>query len=523
MDTLFHVLDMAIHPPENAKRFNVPRAALGVLRRHMPLLNRYVVGKHRRVFSALVHLSQHINADLRRAAFATLDAFLQEVAKELVKHDSAQSTEMLKDAFDYFVGYFMSLLHSETSSQRERSMAIRGLGMFSGPIRQFYEGDEGIKQLRWVMDRLFYFSSAMFQDSEDETADESINHLSSFIDAFASILHHLNQDDDVEDAILEPLEKLMGTLFKLWPRMFRVQRGACRLAVARLFSALFTRGAVLETFLERFTFHALIVTVSTPLAVELAVTASGADTQAVLDVEAQQMRVETDKPFFDYLSLWRGLLHTERPKGGLGLEENLQEAMDRVTYGVFVRSLLKLIDRLDLRVAPPKDSQVAAAAAETTPGPGELEAVVGDPHQLRPLTPKDFDIFLNLVEFTTRLLPKTRSEYLLGWMYIFVAQIMEAANRFPLVSGFYKLLTTAMRVCKRYQFFDPVRAGAQDIDEQDMVIDHGAEDFPYENVVEVTDDDTKWNERSETEGLEYDASSPNGDNFPYIRGHKPWV
>ena len=32
-----------------------------------------------------------------------------------------------------------------------------------------------------------------------------------------------------------------------------------------------------------------------------------------------------------------------------------------------------------------------------------------------------------------------------------------------------------------------------------------AEDFPYE----VTDDDTKWNERSE----------PNGDNFPYIRGH----
>ncbi len=46
-----------------------------------------------------------------------------------------------------------------------------------------------------------------------------------------------------------------------------------------------------------------------------------------------------------------------------------------------------------------------------------------------------------------------------------------------------------------------------------------AEDFPYE----VTEDDTKWNERSETEGLEYEASSPNGDNFPYIRGHKPWV
>ena len=36
-----------------------------------------------------------------------------------------------------------------------------------------------------------------------------------------------------------------------------------------------------------------------------------------------------------------------------------------------------------------------------------------------------------------------------------------------------------------------------------------AEDFPYE----VTEDDTKWNERSE----------PNGDNFPYIRGHTPWV
>ncbi len=38
------------------------------------------------------------------------------------------------------------------------------------------------------------------------------------------------------------------------------------------------------------------------------------------------------------------------------------------------------------------------------------------------------------------------------------------------------------------------------------------DDFPYENVVEITDDidDTKWDERSE----------PNGDNFPYINHMK---
>ncbi len=43
------------------------------------------------------------------------------------------------------------------------------------------------------------------------------------------------------------------------------------------------------------------------------------------------------------------------------------------------------------------------------------------------------------------------------------------------------------------------------------------DDFPYENVVEITNDDI--NKTMEIERSEYDASSPNGDNFPYIRGH----
>ena len=51
------------------------------------------------------------------------------------------------------------------------------------------------------------------------------------------------------------------------------------------------------------------------------------------------------------------------------------------------------------------------------------------------------------------------------------------------------------------------------------------DDFPYENVVEITNDDINKIEieneveRSETEGLEDRMRKPNGDNFPYIRGH----
>lgn len=80
--------------------------------------------------------------------------------------------------------------------------------------------------------------------------------------------------------------------------------------------------------------------------------------------------------------------------------------------------------------------------------------------------PHDFTLFLNLTEFLQRLLPTARPALFTSWLFEFVKSCIELAHKYPHVSGFYKLIGTAVGVAQQqHAFSDAERAFAVSVED----------------------------------------------------------
>ncbi len=100
-----------------------------------------------------------------------------------------------------------------------------------------------------------------------EQAEESTHHLASFISSFANMLQVLGRAallsiaflaliclqhvPDIEDTQLEHLCSLLGAVFRVFPQLYDTQRFTHYAAIARLFVALYPKGAALQTLLSK--------------------------------------------------------------------------------------------------------------------------------------------------------------------------------------------------------------------------------------------------------------------------------
>lgn len=114
---------------------------------------------------------------------------------------------------------------------------------------------------------------------------------------------------------------------------------------------------------------------------------------------------------------------------------------------------------------------------------------------LMPNKPKDFIAFVNLVDFcrchktfpwhtvskisefqmsslnelcsccplSSELLPSRNPEYFSQWMYPLCHELILQSIRFPLVSGFYKLLSLSMGIAKKAHYFEVIHVHTLDI------------------------------------------------------------
>jgi len=77
---------------------------------------------------------------------------------------------------------------------------------------------------------------------------------------------------------------------------------------------------------------------------------------------------------------------------------------------------------------------------------------------LRPTVPKDYELFLNLTEFCSSVLPKVNTKFFPRWLYIFGKELVIKSNENPLVSGFYKLLSIVMKIAAKERYFDEIES-----------------------------------------------------------------
>ncbi|KAL2085629.1 hypothetical protein ACEWY4_018949 [Coilia grayii] len=438
----------SISPQSEMKRYAVTFAGLRLFAKHAVQFSSCLMDHYRTVFEVMSKLCGHINVEMKKTSYYALESFLKQVAVLV-----AENIELHKSKLKFFMQKFCAIIKTMDSSNKELSIAIRGYGLFAAPCKVVCPQDVDL-----MYTELIQRCKQMYL-TESDRDDDNIYQLPSFLDSIASVLVHLDKIPEVYTPVLERLLVVQIDSFPQYSQ--RMQHTTCR-AIVKVLVAMAAKGPVLWSFISSVVHQGLIRVCSKPIPqLEEGGTVQGGSSEEE-GGESTQVRVGKWKvpSCRDYLDLFRGILDCENLRdtgfldGALEAQNSNLSSLNRLLYDEVVKSVIKIIEKLDLSVQRVNTDEEAAQGQSDG---GSALVPSSDPTaHLIPSRPKDFTAFINLVDFSSELLSQKRLEYFEQWVYPLSHQLILHSIRFPLVSGFYRLLSLAMTIAKKIKYFQGV-------------------------------------------------------------------
>ncbi|KAM9198416.1 DNA-dependent protein kinase catalytic subunit isoform 2-T2 [Dugong dugon] len=436
---IFDFARKAICPQIDLKRYAVPSAGLRLFALHASQFSTCLLDNYVSLFDLLSKWCGHTNSELKKAAHAALEAFLKQVSFMV-----ARDAERNKSTLQYFMKQFYEIIRNTDSSNKELSIAIRGYGLFAGPCKAI-----SAENVDWMYVELIQRCRQMFLTQTD-TTDDHVYQMPSFLQSIASVLLYL---DTVPEVYTPVLEHLMVVHIDSFPQYSPKMQSVCCRAIVKVFLALVDKGPVLWNCIGTVVHQGLIRICSKPVVLQKDAVAEAEDLRASGEVRTGKWKVPVTK---DYLDLFRSLMSCDQMMDSLLAEEafllvnsSLQN-LNRLIYDEFIKSVLKIVEKLDLTL----EKQNAGEQEDENEATGAWVIPTSDPAaNLRPAKPQDFSVFINLVEFCREILPEKHMEFFEPWVYSFAYELILQSIRLPLISGFYKLLTVIVRNAKKMKYF----------------------------------------------------------------------
>ncbi|XP_062395733.1 DNA-dependent protein kinase catalytic subunit-like [Sardina pilchardus] len=347
---------------------------------------------------------------------------------------------------------FCAIIKTLDSSNKELSIAIREYGLFAAPCKVVCPQDVDL-----MYTELIQRCKQMYL-TESDRDDDNIYQLPSFLDSIASVLVHLDKIPEVYTPVLERLLVVQMDSFPQYSQ--RMQHTTCR-AIIKVLVAMAAKGPVLWSFISSVVHQGLIRVCSKPIPqLEDGGPSQGGPSQGEGGESSQMHTGKWKVPSCrDYLDLFRGILdcanltHTGFLDGTLESQNSNLSSLNRLLYDEVVKSVIKVIEKLDLSV---QKLNTEEAEQGQTDGGSALVPSSDPAAHLIPNRPKDFTAFINLVDFSSELLSQKRLEYFEQWVYPLSHELILQSIRFPLVSGFYRLLSLTMTIAKKIKYFQGI-------------------------------------------------------------------
>ncbi|KAM8822809.1 DNA-dependent protein kinase catalytic subunit isoform 1-T1 [Spinachia spinachia] len=427
----------AISPQLSMTRYAVTFAGLRLLAKHASQFSSCLMDHYKSLFEDMSKLCGHINAEMKKTSFYALEAFLKQVALVV-----AENIEEHKGKLKFFMQKFCGIIRTMDSTHKELSIAIRGYGFFATPCKKVCPQDVDL-----MYTELIQRCKQMYL-TESDGEDDSFYQLPSFLDSIASVLIHL---DKIPEVYTPVLERLLVVQIDSFPQYSEKMQTACCRSILKVLVAMASKGPVLWGFISSVVHQGLIRVCSKP--VLLSEEDKDRSRSESSQVQAGKWKVPSSH---NYLGLFKSLLDCDRLKdsgfldGAFESQNAALVSLSRLLYDELVKSILKIVEKLDLSVQKVNTGEEALEdAAHVLPS--------SDPTaHLLPNKIKDFTAFINLVDFCSELLLTKHLEYFQFWMYCLSHELILHSIRNPLVSGFYKLLSVSMRIANRIKFYQGV-------------------------------------------------------------------
>ncbi|XP_010628625.1 DNA-dependent protein kinase catalytic subunit [Fukomys damarensis] len=431
----------AICPQIDLKRYAVPLAGLRLFTLHASQLSTCLLDNYMSLFEVLSKWCSHTNIELKKAAYSALESFLKQISYMVAKDAEAHKSKL-----QYFMEQFYGIIRSIDSNSKELSIAIRGYGLFAEPCKVL-----NAKDVDFMYVELIQRCKQMFL-TETDTVDDHVYQMPSFLQSIASVLLYL---DTVPEVYTPVLEHLMVVQIDSFPQYSPKMQSVCCKAIVKVFLALAEKGPLLWNCIGTVVHQGLIRICSKPVVLQKGADSESEHQRASGEVRTGKWKVPTYK---DYVDLFRQLLSCDQMMDFVLADETFLfvnsslQSLNRLLYDEFVKSVLKIVEKLDLTLEKQTGEQEDGNEAT-----GIWVIPTSDPAaNLHPARPKDFSAFINLVEFCREILPEKQVRFFEPWVYSFSYELILQSTRLPLISGFYKLLAIGVRNAKKMKYFEGV-------------------------------------------------------------------
>ncbi|MEJ1281700.1 protein kinase DNA activated catalytic polypeptide [Cricetulus griseus] len=423
------------------KRYAVPLAGLRLFTLHASQFTACLLDNYVTLFEVLSKWCSHTNMELKKAAHSALESFLKQISFTV-----AEDAELHKSQLRYFMEQFYKIIRNADSNNKELSIAIRGYGLFAGPCKAI-----NAKDVDFMYVELIQRCKQMFL-TQTEATEDHVYQMPSFLQSIASVLLYLDTVPEVHTPVLE---HLMVVQIDSFPQYSPKMQLMCCKAIVKVFLALAEKGPVHWNFISTVVHQGLIRICSKPVVLQKDVESKSDNQWASGEVRTGKWKVPTYK---DYVDLFRHLLSCDQMMDFILADETFLfvnsslQSLNHLLYDEFIRSVLKIVGKLDLTLE--KQTVEEHEDGSTT---GGWVIPTSDPAgNLHPAKPKDFSAFINLVEFCREILPKKQIRFFEPWVYSFAYELILQSTRLPLISGFYKLLSIAVRNARKIKYFEGV-------------------------------------------------------------------
>ncbi|XP_063779765.1 DNA-dependent protein kinase catalytic subunit [Pseudophryne corroboree] len=431
---IFEFTLKAINPQIDQKRYAVPSAGLNLLALHASQFSNFLMDHYQSIFEMLSKWCGHLNHELKKCGFAALDSFLKQVAL-LVTNDAVAH----KSKLQFFMDQFYRIIKKMDSFNNELSIAIRGYGLFAAPCKAV-----NAKDVDFMYTELIQRCKQMYL-TEAVTEEDNVYQLPNFLQSIASVILHL---DTIPEVYTPVLERLLVLQIDTFPQYSLKMQSSCCKSIIKVFLSLAGKGPVLWSLISTVVHQGLIRVCSKPV---VFAKDGSEESTASGEVRTGKWKVPTYK---DYLELFKKILDCDQESISFETFQNINsplKSMNRLLYDELLKSVLKIIEKLDLSLQKQKHGQ------EIDNESSSLVIATSDPAaNLYPTKPKDLAAFVNLVDFCSEIIPNKHVEFFESWVYVFGYELVLQSTRLPLISGFYRLLSITMKNAKKLRYFEGV-------------------------------------------------------------------
>lgn len=355
-------------------------------------------------------LTTWIKRDIKyqKLAFRGFQAFYQIII--FVTKENLLDCQISKE----YVKEFVMILQSENSNLWEKKSALVGIKLFVAT--NFFNNEVG---------EMYQVLQDLVQKQEPSVSYAllplCIECISTFVFKFTTDQKHLLliNSNLFETDPLACLQRLSLKIINHYPKIDVELQLESLVALEKSFYMLgLCNLQILETHLNKIIYQGLISSCSLM-------------TQLDLELLQETTRDEIDWASYKcYLSLWKHFLNLANSSNSPVNESFvLKKGVAVKVFDAYMNSFMKIIKKLNFNV-------------KKTNSDAELER------------PRDLQIFMNAVDLYYDVTTQTDGFMLSKWMNEVFQSSIEMAYRYPLVAGFYKIITATLKSSESIQFFE---------------------------------------------------------------------